>query len=135
MANAPDTLTTLLKTVIKHEQMLSIILGAVTDHACLVEGGLKRCSSAGCKEPVTVKHVVFDVCMCDYHAAWAITTARSLLTDDPADAQNAVRRAVMHEDSWCDVEDAERIRKIRDFVVVVKQREEQLPPQHLEELH
>lgn len=135
MANAPDTLTTLLKTVIKHEQMLSIILGAVTDHACMLENGLKRCMSEGCKEPMTVRHVAFGLCVCDHHAARAMTLAKSLLTDDVTDVHNAVRRSIMHEDSWHDVEDAERIRKIREFILVVKQREEASPPQHLDELH
>lgn len=108
-------LANLETVVLRHEKLISVILGAITDHACLVEHGLMRCDQESCSDPATV-HYSNSIFLCDYHCAMIVVTQN--------DAEN----------QWVDLPDAVRIRRIRDYVDLVKRYDEPEAPA-VERLH
>ncbi len=50
--------------------------------------------------------------------------------EDPGDPLNAVRSSLMNEQDWVDRPDAEKIRRVLDFVRVIKEFEVHPGTQH-----
>lgn len=135
MANEKDDVDVLVRIVLKHQRTIDAVLGAITDHACLIEKGLERCCGNDCAEPATVRHVDLDVRMCDSHCARAIVRAQKVLNEPATGAVAHIRVRLADEGCWIDLEDAPRIRRIKDYVEMVKRDFDAGPPEHQDQLN
>jgi len=122
-----EQLTILIKLVAQHERTISGIGGAISDHACLIEADLERCrSEEGCISAATVVHVDFGLKLCDKHCAKMIVAAMNPWPEErPQDylSTSWARLKLSDEDRWTDLPDAVRIRRIQDYVDIVKRND------------
>lgn len=130
----PDDFAKIAKLLLNHERTLDVLLGAITDHACLIEGGMKRCSTPQCKDIATVISPDAINHVCDRHCAMEIIFAKKMVSTC---ATNTLYRTLKFADEncWIDLPDAVRIRRIRDYVEMVKRNDELDPPVHSEQRH
>jgi hypothetical protein len=124
----PEHLALLMRMAIRNGQAIDVLFGVANDFACLVEAGLERCARTGCREPATVQQVDLNVRMCDACAAAAIVRATKNINTDHRDALNLVRTRIANDDCWLDLPDAVRVRRIRDYVLMLKKNDEPDPP-------
>jgi len=126
----------LLKLVGRHEKIIDVLLGALTDHTCLLESRLDRCQSEGCKTAATVIHGDTKFKLCDHHAAAIVVGASHgrLGPNNDADLM-LMRLRLANEDCWNDLPDAVRIRRIQDYVDVVKRNDDESLPAQYDQLH
>jgi hypothetical protein len=109
-----------LRTLIRHSDLINVLIGISTDFAFMIEPTLKRCSSEGCVEPATCKHVDLGVIMCDACAARAIVNASKNINTNPNDELNLIRVRLADDTCWIDLDDAERVRRLRHYVTVLR---------------
>ena len=131
----PEHLAALLKLVVRNGQSVDVLFGVVNDFACLIESRLERCSHLGCEEPASVRHLGLGLRYCDYHAARIMMKARKNVGRDGDLNMNLLRAQVMDEEAWVDLPDAHRIRRLRDYVLIIKRNDEPDPPENREEMH
>ena len=107
----------LLNTAIKHTRELSTAFGVIGDFACLIEEGLPRCFHPGCVNPATIKHPAIGMPMCDECGARTIVNANASLNlpDDLGVLRDAIK-TVADEQSWIDLPNATRIRRLVEYV-------------------
>ena len=113
----------LLKAVDRHERMLGLVTNlavVVADHAQLVERTLERCACTGCTDAVTVRHAFLGLKCCDACAARLIIKASQNITSDANDELNLTRTAVANEGCWIDLPDAAQVRRLQDYLAIVK---------------
>jgi hypothetical protein len=115
----------LLNTAIKHTRELSTAFGVIGDFACLIEENLPRCFHPGCRHPATVKHPAIGTPMCDECAARTIVNAAASLNlpDDMGALRDAIK-SVSDEQSWIDLPNATRIRRLVDYVSMLTKDDE-----------
>lgn len=116
----------ILQLLLRQGTLIDVLLVTITDQAILLESRLERCGCPeGCEEPATVTSGADGTGLkrCDRHAAEA-TYQLAKLIDAPTS----------EDQSWHDMEDAPRIRKIRDYVLTVKERKGETFPK-LASLH
>lgn len=123
---ADDDIVALAKLAARQARLLELISLQLADQACLLEPHLPKCSK--CSEfPVTVEHIHLKVRVCDRCAAESIVTAGRAYVDgylaNPDDPLNEVRGSLMNENDWVDIPDADKIRRIIDYVKIIKERE------------
>jgi hypothetical protein len=112
-------LAILLKLVSKHERAVVIVESlalVATDHARMLERSLPRCAGVSCPDAATVKHLPSNVKCCDLCAARLVVHAQQ---GGPA------LDAVMGESSWFDLPDAVQVRRMQDYLAVMKRGEEE----------
>lgn len=123
---ADDEIVALAKLAARQAKLIELISLQLADQACLIEPHLPKCSK--CNElPVTVEHRFLHVKVCDRCAAESIVTSGRAYVDgylaNPDDPLNDVRGSLMNENDWVDVADADKIRRIIDYVKIIKERE------------
>lgn len=114
-----EQLEALIRLVTNNTHCIDVLFDVANDFACLIELGLERCSNRDCKEPATVEHATYKHKMCDRCAAKAIVKVQSEYA----------------ESLWVDVNDAVRIRKLRDYVLALKRNDEPSEEERLDNLH
>lgn len=124
--SSSDEIVALAKLVVRQSSLINLLSMQLADQACLLETALDRC--AKCKaEPATVEHVHLKIAMCDRCAAESIVKSGRTYVDayiaDPEDPLNVARESLMNEHEWVDVEDAEKVRRITDYVKIIKELE------------
>ena len=132
----PEQYALLLKMTLRHENHIDALFGVVNDFACIIEHSLERCGRNHCKRAATVEQVDFGIKMCDLCAATAMVRARDNIKRNLTDslAMQSLRVAIMSEDSWRDLPNAERIRRLSDYVGIINKNAETAPTDP-EELH
>lgn len=133
----PEQFEKLLKLTLQHDNHIDILFGITNDFACLIEQTLERCSRDNCKSAATVRHSEFGVVMCDHCAATTMIRARENIRQNLTDVLiiQTLRLAMMSEDLWVDLPNAERIRKVTGYVEHLTKNDEPVPPQDPTELH
>ena len=111
----------MMKTLFRHERAIDIMAQILADHACLIDARVTTCSKLGCNEQATVRHVDIDVKMCDVHAAESIVYARKNIKADLNDPFNLVRTRLADEECWVDDAEAVRIRRLKDYVEIIRE--------------
>ena len=123
--NKPDrdkVLAMLLRLTVKHERIIAAIAEGLFDVSKVVKPLLEPCSNVECTTTATVCHKLLGIKFCDYHCAKTIIGARS--------SENIVfseiKDSIGNEDYWIDVEGAESIRHICDYLEITKNLEESI---------
>lgn len=122
-----DDLVALAKIVVRQGTMINLIAAQLADQAALIVPHLEPCRK--CKEePVTIVHVrMEELRLCDRCAAESIVKSARAYVDgyieNPEDPLNTMRASLMNENEWVDTADAQRIRKLVDYVKIVKELE------------
>ena len=113
-----DDLTTLFKLTVKNTNIINLLALQLADSACLLVPALPKCTRCA-DEPVTVEHSDLHIRLCDRCAAETIVAAsRQAIASTQHDVGAFVTLAT--EGAWVDVEDAEKIRRVTDYVRLVK---------------
>lgn len=119
-----DDIVALAKLAARQAQTISLISLQLADQACLIEPHLPKCSKCE-REACTVEHVHLKLRLCDRCAAESIVKAGRAYVDgylvDPKDPMNDVRGSLMNENDWVDLPDADKIRRVTDYVHIIKQ--------------
>lgn len=119
-----DEIVALAKLAARQAHIINLLSMQLADQACLLSLGLKPCSKCAV-EPTTVEHVHMKLSLCDRCAAEAIVASGRTYVDssvnDGNDPLNDVRSSLMNDGDWLDVPDADRIRRLMDYVKIIKQ--------------
>jgi hypothetical protein len=129
------TLATVLRLLLKHDNLVDTLAIATVDHALLLEKTLERCGNDACDRAATVRHLTFDIKRCDHHAARFIVGATLGFEDVLDDGFHPLQRALANESMWIDIPDALQIRRLQDIIAVVRQDNEPEPPADKQLLH
>lgn len=132
----PQQYALALKLAVKNSQTIDTILGVVGDFAIFIEEGLQQCEMVKCHNPATVQHQVMDVKMCDACAARDIVIASRGGNGfaEQSEALNDLTAQVANEELWIDLPNAVRIRRLTDYVSLLKKNDEPMPPENFDEL-
>lgn len=121
-----DEIVALAKLAARQAMLINLISLQLADQACMIEPHLPRCSKCQ-REPVTVEHKHLKVQVCDRCAAESIVVSGRAYVDgylaNPDDPLNDVRSSLMNENDWVDLPDADKIRRIVDYVKGIKELE------------
>jgi hypothetical protein len=128
-----DDIVALAKLAVRQASMINLLAMQLADQACLIEPHLARCEKCSL-EPVTVEHVHVKVRLCDRCAAESIVRSGRAYVDgymaNPDDPLNDIRSSLMNENDWVDLPDADRVRRVVDYVKIIKQLEVALDRVH-----
>lgn len=123
--NKPDRdkiLATLLRLSVKHERVITAIAEGLFDVSKVIQPLLEPCSNIECNAPATIQHKLLGIKICDYHCAKTIINARTskntVLTE--------LKDSIGNEDDWIDLDGAESIRHICDYLEITKNLEESI---------
>ena len=109
----------LVSMVAKHEKTQYVLTFQQSDNSFIVHSMLPKCERCS-SSPCTVKHRYMNVSACDRCCAHMIVKISRSSVDAaiayPDDALHAARLSLMDENDWVDVENAERIRRIDEYV-------------------
>lgn len=118
-------LTTLTKLIVRQSTLINLISAQLAEQACLLEQTLTRCSCEDCEEPATVEHHLMDTKVCDRHAATIIVKSKRAYVDsciaDPEDPLNTMKLSLMNENNWTDLQNADKIRKLLNYVKIINE--------------
>ncbi len=121
-----DDLVAMAKIVARNATLINMISLQLADQACLVAPFLERCGRCEA-EPITVKHRHMGMHACDRCAAEMIVKSGRAFVNafiiDPQDPLNEARASLMNEDDWVDTDDAVKVRRVMDYVRIIKERE------------
>lgn len=121
-----DDIVALAKLAVRQATLINLLSLQLADQACLIMPALKRCSKCQL-EPITVEHVHLKIQVCDRCAAESIVkSGRSYVDayiDNPDDPLNTARASLMNENDWVDLPDAEKVRRVVDYVKIIKELE------------
>jgi hypothetical protein len=124
---ADDVIDALTKLVIKHERSIDLLSLHLAKQACLLYSRLERC--VRCKTPASVEHVYVKIKLCDRCAAEAIVRSGRTFVEgyinDPNDPFNDVRSSLMNELCWSDIDEADKVRDLIEYVRIIKQFEDE----------
>lgn len=121
-----DEIAVLAKLAIRQAQIINLLALQLADQACLLVPHLQRCGKCNV-EPVTVEHVHTKVRLCD--RCWAeliVNSSRAYINSyvqDPNDPLNDVRTSSTNENDWVNLPDADKIRRMIDYVKIIKESE------------
>jgi len=137
-----EEIRALARLTIQNKALIDIVFGVTNDFACLIEPTLERCARTGCKHAATVTQVDTRVKMCDNCAAGCIVRAKhrfkESLQDDKTSLQDGItllRLRAADEETWLDLPDAPRIRRLCQYVDYLKKDDEVSPPTDPAEMH
>jgi len=103
MSDSPDDLLTVIaKVVAHHEKMINSLAVGHGDTARLLHSTWTRCEVIECGKACTVVNQKNGTVMCDHHAAIAVVNQSS------------------QEDDWSDIPLADSIRRLDDYVNMLK---------------
>lgn len=117
----PEEIAKLIRTVLRNDNHINILFGIANDFACLIEQALPRCVREGCTAAATVKHRDLDVRFCDRCAARTIVRAKQNIQHQVVDSISHLRENMGDEERWIDLPNAERIRRVCNYVDVLVQ--------------
>lgn len=103
--------------------MVEIISMFSADFSRLIYDSLPKCNVDGCDKPITVKNEMLNVSMCDHCCARTIYNSMRRMTGSSEDVLEVGREAAVREELWCDIENAPSIRRIIDYVEVIRKDE------------
>lgn len=114
----------LVKMLAQQSYQIKLMALQIADQATLIEPRVPKCMSCH-KNPYTVKHVKMSMTFCDRCAAETIIKSSrafvNLCQMDPDDPFVEVCSSLMDENAWRDVDDAEKIRRMTEFVNIIKE--------------
>lgn len=114
----------LAKLAARQAQTIALITLQLADQACVIEPHLPRCGKCN-TDPCTVEHRHLKLKLCDRCAAESIVKAGRNYVDgyiaNPNDPLNDVRGSLMNENDWLDLPDADKVRRIVDYVRIIKE--------------
>lgn len=121
-----NDIKTLLKVATAHQRLLNLMSLQLADQACLIEHHLPKCSR--CEHNIaTVEHLTSKVRVCDKCAARVIVASSREYVEgcaaNPDDPINVAKSSLMNENDWVDMPDAEKIRRLMDYVDIIKELE------------
>lgn len=118
-----DDITTIARLLAHHAKMINLISLQLGDQACLLAPSLVRCGRCDI-EPITVEHRHMGLQACDRCAAELIVRSGRNYVEaycsDPNDPLNEARSSLMNEDDWLDLPNADKVRRITDYVRIIK---------------
>lgn len=118
-----DDVVTLAKLAVRHANLINLISAQLADHACFVKPMLPRCQKCSI-EPITVEHALLNIKACDRCAAEMMVRSSRAYVDgyivDPSDPFNDVRLSLLNENDWVDVDNADKIRRLIDYVEIIE---------------
>ena len=121
-----DDVVALAKLVVRQSALINLMSLQLADQACLIRDTISRCEKCR-SEPSTVRHVHVGLHLCDRCAAESIVKSGRAYVDsyiaDPEDPLNVVRSSLMNENDWVDMPDADKVRRIADYVKIIKELE------------
>lgn len=121
-----DDIVALAKVAVRQATLINMLSLQLADQACLLETQLKRCSRCQLGA-VTVEHTYLKIQACDRCAAEVIVKSGRAYIDgyaaDPDDPLNLARMTLMNERDWVDVADADKVRRVVDYVKIIKELE------------
>ena len=121
-----DDVVALAKLVVRQSALINLMSLQLSDQACVIRDTIPRCEKCHV-EPSTVKHVHVGLQLCDRCAAESIVKAGRSYVDayiaDPDDPLNVARQSLMTESDWVDLPDADKVRRIVDYVKIIKELE------------
>lgn len=123
--NKPDrdkVLATVLRLAVKHERVIAAIAEGLFDVSKVLQPLLEPCSNIECTRTATVCHKLLGIKFCDYHCAKTIITTKSTTNT----VFSEIKDSISNEDDWIDVEGAESIRHICDYLEITKNLEESI---------
>lgn len=127
-----DELTAIAKLLIRHGTLINLISLQLRDQACILVPQLERCGRCD-KDPITVEHRFMGLQACDRCAAELIVRSGRNYVDayieNPDDPLNEARASLMNEDDWVDLPNAEKVRRIADYVRIISLAEA-VPGEH-----
>lgn len=118
--NTPDRdklLATLTRLSIKHERAINAIAEGLYDVASLLSPLITRCDTVDCNNGATVRHNVLGIKFCDYHCACTIVNAKN---ETGEVVFNNIRNSIKNEENWIEIENAESVRHITDYLKLTK---------------
>ncbi len=114
----------LIKVISSHSYQIRLLSLQLADQASLIEPYVPKCMTCQ-KRPASVEHAKLGVRCCDRCTAEAIVKAGHAYVNmcliDPENPFVKVLATMMDEGAWRDVDDAEKIRRITEFVSVIKE--------------
>lgn len=121
-----DDIVALAKLAVRQANLINLLSLQLADQACLIEPKLERCPKCHV-EPITVEHLLLKVKLCDRCAAESIVKSGRNYVDayiaNPDDPLNVARASMMNENEWVDLPDAEKVRRLVDYVKIIKELE------------
>ena len=121
-----EELVALAKLIARHSTLINLVSLQLADQACALVPCLARCGRCD-SDPITVEHRHTGIQACDRCAAEMIVASGRTYVDayvaNPDDPLNEARYSLMNEDNWVDLPDAQKIRRIVDYVRIIKQSE------------
>lgn len=133
-----EDIRALARLALRQKALLELSFDIISDLIVLTVPNLERCHHNACKEPATVKHVDLNINMCDAHAAATIVHAKTNIKNVESDmldfAQQSLAQntCLANEDTWIDLPNAERVRRLKDYVDFIIKNDEVLPTSRIE---
>jgi hypothetical protein len=115
-----DDFDAVVKLIVKHDKLISLLARGVADHACFIAPLITRCCKEGFDQPATVEHRELAYKMCDHCAAETVCKSGRNFTADLNDAVNLARGLLMQEDLWIDMPDADKIRRLVEYIDAIR---------------
>jgi len=114
----------LIKVIANQSYQIRLMALQLADQASLIEPHVPRCMTCQ-KKPACVEHTALKARLCDRCAAEMIVKASrayvSVCKHDPNDPYAEIFSTMMDENAWRDLDDAEKIRRMTDFVNAIKE--------------
>ena len=110
-----EDVKSLAKLAIRQATLISVMSSHLADQACLLASMLKKCQRCY-KRPITVSHEKNGEA-CDRCAAEATTDIHDLISPNSEPGLDKLNVAA----GWIDIQDAEKIRRLDDYVSLVKE--------------
>ena len=122
---ADEELVAIAKLVARQSRLINLASLQLADNACFIETLLAHCGKCNSRL-ATVEHSI-GCKLCDRCASETIVRSGRNFVDgyinDPKDPLNAARSSLMDENAWVDLPNAERIRRLDDYVRIIKELE------------
>lgn len=120
----------LIKVVLKHERLIEALAKASHDVTKLMSRMLARCLNPKCGRPATMHHKLHHGnIMCDRCCAEVIVNSKKCIAD--TEFMNEIGAELREkymcdadETQWEDITDAESIRRIMEYIDIVKSLQE-----------
>lgn len=126
----PEQLLVFARLVVKHDATIQALAQNAADTSVLLEELLKRCSRCEAAPCTVYNEQLPEYLMCDHCAAELAVKSSKQFTADLEDPVNLLRGSLMREDDWRDLPNADKIRRVMDYVNVLRALDGQQPTVH-----